>query len=332
MNNAPAVYVPTPPEGNGLTLPMLLSLLAHGIVLGLLIYTYQSPELETVGNIETTMITPGELAEMQGQILANRAAAQSASSAGSASAVEEMSPSDSNNGNPTSVPPSQQRESVFTRSDDSADQPLLMSQEQQQRRAEQIQEYERNIAEMAAQLDESAIEELSQVEQDKQNELDAERARLRAFQKSENNPPKIKRPNNTQRNLEIDTGSSGGAGKNFSLSDGESTASGNTSTSGQSTGSNTSASGGSRGTSNSEIINLIKRNYNPPIAAKGSTQRATLTITVNSNGDVINVSVSGADKEVNDAAKQAVLNTRNFPIDTDDPKYPTFTVQFKGSN
>ncbi len=84
MNNAPAVYVPTPPEGNGLTLPMLLSLLAHGIVLGLLIYTYQPPELETVGNIETTMITPGELAEMQGQILANRAAAQAASRAGSA--------------------------------------------------------------------------------------------------------------------------------------------------------------------------------------------------------------------------------------------------------
>lgn len=331
MNNAPAVYVPTPPEGNGLTLPMLLSLLAHGIVLGLLIYTYQQPELETVGNIETTMITPGELAEMQGQILANRAA-QAASSAGSTSTIEEVNSSDSNYANPASVPPSPQRESVFTRSDTPADQPLLMGQEQQQRRAEQIQEYERNIAEMAAQLDESALAELNEVEQDKQNELDAERARLRAFQKAENNPPKIKRPNNTQRNLEIDTGSSGGAGKNISLADGESTAAGSPSTSGQTTGSNTSASGGSRGTSNSEIINLIKRNYNPPIAAKGSTQRATLTITVNSNGDVTNVSVSGADKDVNEAAKQAVLNTRHFPIDTDDPKYPTFTVQFRGSN
>ncbi len=243
-----------------------------------------------------------------------------------------MDTSDGDYANPASVPSNLQRESVFTRSDTPADQPLLMSQEQQQRRAEQIQEYERNIAEMAAQLDESALAELNEVEQDKQNELDAERARLRAFQKTENNPPKIRRPNNTQRNLEIDTGSSGGAGKNISLADGESTAAGSTSTSGQTTGNNTSASSGSRGTSNSEIINLIKRNYNPPIAAKGSTQRATLTITVNSSGDVTNVSVSGADKDVNDAAKQAVLNTRNFPIDTDDPKYPTFTVQFKGSN
>ena len=31
MRNAPTVYVPTEPEGNGLTLPTLLSLLAHGL-------------------------------------------------------------------------------------------------------------------------------------------------------------------------------------------------------------------------------------------------------------------------------------------------------------
>lgn len=332
MNNAPAVYVPTPPEGNGLTLPMILSLLAHGIVLGLLIYTYQSPELETVGNIETTMVTPGELAEMQGQILANRAAAQAASSQGSESTVQQMNANDNSSANQNSAQPSSQRVPVFMRSDDPADRPVLMSQEQHQRRTEQMQEYERNIAELAAQLDESALAELNEVEQQKKNELDAERARLKSFQNTENNPPTIKRPNNTQSNLEIDTGNSSSAGKNFSLSDGQSTASGSTTTSGQSTGSNSSASGGSRGTSNSEIINLIKRNYNPPIAAKGSTQRATLTITVNSNGDVVNVSVSGSDPAVNEAAKQAVLNTRNLPIDTDDPKYPTFTVQFKGSN
>ncbi|WP_228138828.1 cell envelope integrity protein TolA [Psychrobacter sp. P2G3] len=333
MNNAPAVYVPTPPEGNGLTLPMILSLLAHGIVLGILIYTYQSPELETVGNIETTMVTPGELAEMQGQILANRAAMQAASSSdGSAVAIEQMNANSSSNASQTNVPPNTQRESIFTRSDDPADRPVLMSQEQHQRRTEQMQEYERNIAELAAQLDESALAELNEVEQQKQNELDAERARLKSFRNTENNPPKIKRPNNTQSNLEIDTGNSSSAGKNFSLSDGQSTVSGSTTTSGQSAGSNSNASGGSRGASNSEIINLIRRNYNPPIAAKGSTQRATLTITVNSNGDVVNVSVSGSDPAVNEAAKQAVLSTRNLPIDTDDPKYPTFTVQFKGSN
>jgi len=335
MNNAPAVYIPTPPEGDGLTLPMLLSLLAHGIVLGLLIYTYQQPELETVGNIETTMVTPGELAEMQGQILANRAAMQAqAASSASNTATSEPIPTDSNsNVSQTNASPNLQRESVFTRSDAPADQPVLMSQEQHQRRIEQMQEYERNMAELAARLDETALEELNQVEQDKQNQLDAERARLKSFRHTENNPPKIKRPNNTQANLEIETGSTNSAGKNFSLeADGKSTVSGSTTTSGQSTGSNSSASTSSRGASNSEIVSLIKRNYNPPVAAKGSTQQATLTITVNNNGDVVNVSVSGSDSAVNEAAKQAVLNTRNLPIDTDDPKYPTFTIRFKGSN
>ena len=56
MNQAPVVYVPTEPEGNGLTLPTLLSVLAHGIVIGILIYTYQHMDVETVGSLETTMV------------------------------------------------------------------------------------------------------------------------------------------------------------------------------------------------------------------------------------------------------------------------------------
>ncbi|MGM8897834.1 MULTISPECIES: cell envelope integrity protein TolA [unclassified Psychrobacter] len=332
MNNAPAVYIPTAPEGDGLTLPMLLSLLAHGIVLGLLIYTYQQPELETVGNIETTMVTPQELAEMQGQILANRAAMQAQAASSNTETSEPITADNNDNVSQTNASSSLQRESVFTRSDAPADQPVLMSQEQHQRRIEQMQEYERNMAELAARLDETALEELNQVEQDKQNQLDAERARLKSFRHTENNPPKIKRPNNTQANLEIETGSTNNANKTFSLeADGKSTVTGSPITSGQSTNSS-SASASSRGASNSEIVSLIKRNYNPPVAAKGSTQQATLTITVNSNGDVVNVSVSGPDSAVNEAAKQAVLNTRHLPIDTDDPKYPTFTIRFKGSN
>ncbi len=166
----------------------------------------------------------------------------------------------------------------------------------------------------------------------KQRALEAEREKLRELRYKENNPPKIERPTSSDRNIKIDTGSSDSSNKNISLSDGQSTVSSDSNTASTAKGSSRSASSGSRGTSNSEIINLIKRNYSPPVASKGSTQRATLTITVNSNGDVINVSASGSDSAVNEAAKQAVLDTRNFPIDVDDPKYPTFTVQFNGSN
>ncbi len=334
MNKAPTVYIPTEPESNGLTLPLLLSLLAHGIVIGLLIYTYQQPTLETVGALETTMVSPEQLAELQGQIMSNRAAAAEAASSGSASSTEMFDTSTSNNDSstPNSISdytePSSQRVPVFMRSDEVADD---MSMNQNQQRTQQMQEYQDNVAEWAARIDEEAMDKIEQVQDNKREDINEERERLKEFRNKQKNTttPRVKRPNSTDRNIEIETGSSGNSnntGKNFSLSDGDATASSSSSSSSRSAG------GGSRGASNSEILSRIKRNYNPPTAGKGSTQRATLTITVNSNGDVTNVSVSGSDKAVNEAARQAVLNTGNLPIDADDPKYPTFTVQFNGSN
>lgn len=335
MHNAPAVYVPTEPESNGLTLPTLLSLLAHGLIIGVLVYNYQTADVETSGSIETVMVSPEQLAEMQGQILANRAAASAMqmeiSTSDSPSSAQPQTSSSSTSTQSTSQPDSQ-RVPVFTRSDEPASQPMLMSEEQHQRLREQNQEYERRMAEWASQLDETTMEELEQVEQNKREQMIEEQKRLGDFRHKQNNPPKIKRPTANDRNIEIDTGGSGNAGRTFSLSDGQSTITGDTSTASTSRGNSRSASSGSRGASNNEIINLIKRNYTPPTAARGSTQRATLTITVNANGDVINVTASGPDNIVNEAAKQAVLNTGSLPINTDDPKYPTFTIQFRGSN
>lgn len=329
MNNAPTVYVPIEPEGNSLTLPTLLSVLAHGIVFGILLYTYHSPQLEVVGSIETTMVSPGELAQMQGQILANRAASAQAAASGGQLAVEQTNTTDDGTSSSSSQTANSQRVPVFIRSDEPADQNMLMSSEQQQRLAEQSAEYERNMAEWASQLDESTMDRLNQVEQNKRQDIQEERQRLQEFREKNTSStmPNVRRPTSTDRNIEIETGSSG-AGKNFSLSDGESTSSLSSSASNSSQ----NAGGGSRGASNSEIVSRIKRNYNPPTAARGTTQRATLTITVNANGDVVRVSASGADNAVNEAARQAVLSTGNLPIDTDDPKYPTFTLQFNGSN
>lgn len=333
MHNAPTVYVPTQPEGNGLTLPTLLSLLAHGLVIGLLIYSYYNTESTPIGNIETVMVSPEQLAEMQGQILANRAAAASAmqaeSSASSSTSAVEAQTSDSSASSQNPSQPNSQRVPVFTRSDEPASRPMLMSEEQHQRLLEQNQEYEQRMAEWAAQLDESVTEEHDQIEQDKREQRIEEQQRLGDFRSKQNNPPKITRPTANDRNIEITTGSSG---KSFSLSDGQSNIAGDTATTSTSKGSSRSAASGNRGASNSEIISLIKRNYNPPTAAKGSTQSATLTITVNASGNIVNVAASGPDSAVNEAAKQAVLNTGSLPIDADDPKYPTFTIQFRGSN
>ena len=79
-----------------------------------------------------------------------------------------------------------------------------------------------------------------------------------------------------------------------------------------------------------DIINLIRRNYKPPPALKGTVQRASLTITVNSNGDVIKVSAVGNNEILNHAAKKAVIETGNLPISNSDSLYPTFSFNFVG--
>ena len=346
MNNAPAVFVPTQPESDGLTLPTLLSLLAHGIVIGLLIYNFQSTEVETVGSIETIMVSPEQLAEMQSQILANQAAASSGNSLDNlpSGAINDapLNPNDMstkyfNPNNPSTssansaAPATSQRVPVFLQSNEPSDSstPILMSQEQQQLLTEQAQEHEQNVAESVAQQEALANERLDSVEQNRQEEQAQVREQLKEFKNKESSTPKIERPNNKQRNIEITSGS---GGKNYNLSEGQSTFSGESATSSPTKGSSSSASSGSRGASNSEIISLIKRNYNPPIASKGSVQRTTLTITVNASGTVTHVSASGSNTAVNDAAKQAVMNAGSLPIDVNDPKYPTFTIQFNGSN
>ena len=337
MHNAPAVYVPTQPEGNGLTLPTLLSLLAHGLVIGLLVYNYQHTEVDMTGSLETVMVSPEQLADMQGQILANRAAAQAqaANTNSSATAVTQANESDSNNANQNSSQSSSQQVPSFSRPDDTAGRPLLMSEEHHQRLLEQNREYEQRMAEWAEELDESMAEKHDAVEQDKRDEQIESQQRLQEYHNKPNDSLKINRPTATDKNIKINAGSSG---KAFSLSeDGQPTISGSTPSQSSDTTSTTkessrSAAGGNRGASNNEIISLIKRNYNPPTGAKGTTQRATLTITVNASGKVTNVSVSGPDSRVNEAAKQAAWDADSFPIDTSDPKYPTFDIQFRGSN
>ena len=303
MHNAPVVYVPTQPEGNGLTLPTLLSVLAHGLVIGILVYTYQHTKTDTVESIETVMVSPEQLAEMQGQILANRAAAASAMQAETS----------------TSSAPSTSSSESFS---DSASQPMLMSEEQNQRLLEQNQEYERNMAEFAAQLDESVTEEHSQVEQNKNEKLIEEQNQLGDFRHKQNNPPHIPRPTATDKNLKINTGNSGSAGQRYDLeADGNSTTSNGGS----------SSTSGSTGASDSDIKALIKKNLISPEGAKGQTVLATLTITVDSSGIITGYNASGSNPKYNKALEDAARVTRKLPIGPDDPKYPTFSIEYIGT-
>ena len=312
MHHAPAVYVPTQPEGNGLTMPTLLSLLAHGLVIGMLVYSYQNSEVEMAGSIETVMVSPEQLADMQGQILANRAAAQAAS----ASTVTQANESDSNDTNQNSTQPSSQQVPSFSRPDDTTGRPLLMSEEHHQRLLEQNREYEQRIAKWAAELDESVLEEHDTIEQDKRDERIEEQKRLGDFRNKQKNPPHIIKPSTpTDRNLISEPSSSDSAPQDYSLAgDGKPTISGSTS----------SQSGPSGGSSKSKkqyingIVSQIKNSFAFPENTYGQT--VELIIKVNQSGRVTSVTTSlksGGSDVAKAAAIAAAKQASPLDIDAD---------------
>lgn len=72
LNRAPSVYVPVEPEDNGLALPAILSLIVHGSILAFIFFSYQVPKIEDNQAIETSIVTPEQLANLQADIRANR--------------------------------------------------------------------------------------------------------------------------------------------------------------------------------------------------------------------------------------------------------------------
>ena len=330
MNQAPSVFVPTTPEGDGITVPTILSVLVHGLIVGFIIYTNQTPDLDVPTSIETTMVSPEQLAEIQGQILANREAAMAQMPLGDDGSVEMTSAANSDyisSSQGVAGPSGSTQVPVFIPSNDAAnssDDGLLFDREQKLRIQAANEEYQRKMAELAEQIDREAMEDLDSVRKNEIERARIEQARLEALKKIENTSPMIKPPVTPERKTGRPGSSSGQQNIDFA-SAGESTApSGPSSPRG--------GGGGSKGISNGEVLSKIRSNYSPPAAAAGSRQETKLTITVDANGDVASVRSSGTNEAVNKAAEDAVWRTGRFPIDTDDPKYPTFNVTFIGRN
>ena len=315
MHNAPAVYVPTQPEGNGLTLPTLLSLLAHGLVIGLLVYNYQHTEVDMTGSLETVMVSPEQLADMQGQILANRAAAQAASANSSAAAFTQADASDSNDASQNSTQSSSQQVPSFSRPDDTTGRPLLMSEEHHQRLLEQNREYEQRMAELAEQLDESIAESHNPIQEKKQKELEKSKAELEELRYKRQHPDIIMRPTKADDNLKSKPSGSDNAPQNYNLADdGKPTLSANTS----------SQSGPSGGSSKSKkqyingIVSQIKNSFAFPENTYGQT--VELIIKVNQSGRVTSVTTSlksGGSDVAKAAAIAAAKQASPLDIDAD---------------
>ncbi|PNK59886.1 hypothetical protein [Psychrobacter sp. FDAARGOS_221] len=74
LNRAPNVYTPVEPEDNGVALPVVLSLVVHGAILAFIVLSHHIPKIKTPPAIETSIVTPEQLAQMQADISANREA------------------------------------------------------------------------------------------------------------------------------------------------------------------------------------------------------------------------------------------------------------------
>ncbi|GAA0319430.1 cell envelope integrity TolA C-terminal domain-containing protein [Psychrobacter aestuarii] len=82
---------------------------------------------------------------------------------------------------------------------------------------------------------------------------------------------------------------------------------------------------------NAQILQLIRSKFVAPTCSCSKTVVTALTITVNSQGYVTAVHASSNDAHAQ-AAIAAIRAVGRFPIDSSDPKYPTFKILFRGQN
>ena len=130
LNRAPNVYVPVEPEDNGIAIPAVLSLIVHVAILVFIVFSHRIPDLDKPKPIETTLITPEELAAVQSNIASNREAmaAQNNAQTGGANSAASGSTNQNTSRDISARPiPTQPREtsrfpSIFS-SEDSTNEP-----------------------------------------------------------------------------------------------------------------------------------------------------------------------------------------------------------------
>lgn len=336
MIQGPSVFVPTPPEGDGITLPTLLSVLAHGLLIGFILYTHQAPTLEAPPGIEATMVSPEQLAQMQGQILANRAAMaeMGASSAGDSdyAPMESSASLGSASANATRNSGSR-RVPVFVRSDSPSAAPvedgIMVTREYQLQVQEANAEYERKMAELAAQIDQAWENDAKANEEQAREREKIRQARIDQLKHIQANPPKIERP--TRPNVKTGKPAEDSAPISIDFgTDGQAKVSTQGDPSGRTDAGRAGGGGRSVDSYKNEIISKIERHFNAPYGSEADY--ANLSLRLDANGKVLSASASGSNPVVNAAAESAAFAASPLPIDTSNPKaFASIRVKIKGS-
>lgn len=279
LNRAPSVYVPVEPEDNGIALPAILSLIVHGSILAFIALTYQAPSIEDNPTIETSIITPEELASLQAEIQANRETL----AAGGVPETPEISTQ------PPPPPPSASTDSsyiggdsafsrgissIFNNSIDSTPEPVGANDSS-----------DPVFTELSELPEASQAEELSEKTETKSAAEDS---------KPIKNTPKVTANTDHKGQLSATFPSGTEGNKNKSTS--------GTGTASQSTGSGSSKS--SSGDISGALISLIEPHWTPPVGKVGAA--VSVSVTVDENGNVLSVNANTSDPELKQSLESAV--------------------------
>lgn len=275
LNRAPNVYVPVEPVDNGIVLPAVLSLIVHGSILAFIIFSHQVPKLDDSQSIETTIITPEELASLQADIKANRETL----AVGGVPNTPEM--------NSTSVPATSSDnsfiggDSAFSRGISSIFNKV----------AEPTQDP------VSASSSDPVFTEMTELDEMPSTEQTSDATESTASadeSKPVNSAPKVKANTEGQGQVAATFPSGTEGNKNKSSSGGGTAA--------QSTGNGNSKSSG--GDISGALVNLIEPQWTPPVGRVGST--VSVSVTVDENGNVLSVNANTSDAELKQSLESAV--------------------------
>ncbi|WP_230657434.1 cell envelope integrity protein TolA [Psychrobacter sp. I-STPA10] len=317
----PSVYVPVEPEDNGLGIPMVLSILIHAAIIGFVFFTHRVPKMDIPASIETSIVTPEELAAMQAGIKANRAAGEEGNQGEQSSqtfdtnlATNNSNRENNRNRQPTPPPPAQNTEvrrhsvPIFIPTNEPTIDNIDSAEIDTRLDTTDIKEleYERRRQIFSEQMEKEAEQNLQDFASDVADKNIKEKERLGELKAKK---PKIEKPKRIEKDFApIESGDSH-ATNSWSLGDdGDPLLTGNTGNTGSAKGAQGRSGGSQSGGGNIDgaLISHIEPYWHPPKNRVG--ERVVADVTVDANGNVLSIKVNSADNELKSSLDSAIRN------------------------
>ena len=293
-----SVYVPVKTPDYPF-LPIVLSAIAHALVVGLLLFFYHNAPAP----METSLITPEQLSAMQGQIKANQ---QNALAQNQQATAGEMAgaPTPSLNSQTLSTVPMNTPHSTSTNQIETVKDNLAAKQAQ----------WEKEQALFAEKLDREVAAERQGVIDELNQRNETQQRNLQDYKIAESNIDEVKneiRANNAAYNKNLNANSerqSNNSIKSLDLGkDGQSTgAAQSQSSGGQGSSRRGGASGGSSAGYVSQVMAMIDANWNVPTNSNGNSLTASFSIAA--DGTISNITIRGSSDAAFKASLQQAIN------------------------